>query len=145
MSAKRLGREWLLAHLPHQGAMNLLHEIVSWDDDTLHAVATNHRDPAHPLRRRGELPIAAAIEYGAQAAAAHGALTSGDAGGAGVLAGLRAVSFHARNLDSDAKRLDVIAEQLGAGETGVLYRFEVRAGEEVLATGRIIVAAIRQG
>ena len=70
-----LGRDWIVAHLPHQGAMSLLDEIVKWDAATVHALARAHRSPDHPLRRGGELPITAGIEYGAQAAAVHGALS----------------------------------------------------------------------
>ena len=91
-----LDREWLLANLPHQGPMSLLRRIVSWDPARLHALADGHRDPGHPLRRAGELPIAAGIEYGAQAAAAHGALSAGTPSPAGVVASVRGVSFHAR-------------------------------------------------
>ena len=35
--------------------MSLLEEIVSWDAAKLHAVANNHRSPAHPLRRDGQI------------------------------------------------------------------------------------------
>ena len=68
------GREWIAAHVPHQGAMSLLDEVVRWDFARLAARATGHRDAAHPLRRDGILPSVCAIEYGAQAVAAHGAL-----------------------------------------------------------------------
>jgi len=89
-----LDRTWLASHLPHRGAMSLLDEIVAWDDEHLHARATGHGAERHPLRRAGELPIAAAIEYGAQAVAAHGALVAGDAEppAAGFLASVRGVT-----------------------------------------------------
>ena len=134
-----LGRDWLLANLPHQGRMSLLHGIVSWDATTLRAVAEGHRDPAHPLRRDGELPIASGIEYGAQAAAAHGALSSGAASPPGVIASVRDVAFHARRLDDVPRSLDIMVEQLGEGEAGALYRFEVCAAGTPLVDGRITV------
>ena len=86
-------REWLLANLPHQGRMSLLRKIVSWDATTLHALADGHRETDHPLRRGGELPIAAGIEYGAQAAAAHGALNAGTPSPAVLVASVRGVSL----------------------------------------------------
>ena len=144
-----LGREWLVAHLPHQGAMNLLDEIVSWDAQCIRGVANRHRDADHPLRREGELPIVAGIEYGAQLAAAHGALAAGPEGGAGAtprasrggyLASVRSVLFHARRLDDAQGPLQVFAEQLGGGAAGVLYRFEVRSEERCLVEGRVAVA-----
>lgn len=135
-----LGRDWLLANLPHQGAMNLLDAVVAWDKTTLRASAAGHRSPANPLRRAGILPITAGIEYGAQAAAAHGALAAGTASRGGYLASVRAVRFHASRLDEPAGQLEVAAEQLGAGEAGVSYRFEVRARGRCLVEGRLTVA-----
>lgn len=138
-----LGRDWLLANLPHQGSMNLLREIVEWDDLALHARADNHGSPEHVLRRAGALPATAGIEYGAQAAAAHGALSSQAPSGAGMIAAVRAVKLHVARLDDVAGELEVRAEQLGAGAAGVLYRFEVSGGGAVLVEGRVTVAFAR--
>ena len=123
--------------------MNLLDEIVAWDATTLRALARNHRASDHPLRRAGELPIACAIEYGAQAAAAHGALASSQASGTGFLASVRSVVFHARRLDEVAGDLEVFVEQIGAAAAAVLYRFEVAAAGRPLASGRLTVAFAR--
>jgi predicted hotdog family 3-hydroxylacyl-ACP dehydratase len=123
--------------------MNLLEAIVAWDEGTVRAVASGHRDAAHPLRRAGELPIACGIEYGAQAAAAHGALVAGAPSGAGFLASVRAVRFHARRLDDIEGSLEIFAEQAGGGEGGVLYRFEVTAGGRALIEGRLAVAFVK--
>ena len=131
-------RAWLLASLPHQGAMNLLDAVVEWDDSHITARATNHRDARHPLRRGAHLPIAAGIEYGAQAAAAHGALV-GHAG-EGMIASIRGVRFHGDRLDDVGDVLEVHAEQLGGGAGGVLYRFDVWGGGRVLIEGRVTVA-----
>lgn len=133
-----LDRAWLLAHLPHQGAMNVLDRIERWDEAALHARATSHRDASNPLRREGVLPIAAGIEYGAQAAAAHGALLG--VAGAGRLASVRAVAFHANRLDDVRGDLDIRAEQLGGGDRGVLYAFTVSEGDRALVEGRVTVA-----
>ena len=133
-------RAWLAENLPHGGGMNLLDAVLEWDAAMLRARAHNHRDASHPLRREGELPIAAAIEYGAQAAAAHGALAAHAPSGPGMIASVRGVAFHASRLDDVAGDLDVRAEQLGHGEAGVLYRFEVRGAGRVLAEGRLTVA-----
>ena len=140
MNDVTLDRAWIERHLPHRGAMSLLDEIVGWDASTLHAIAIRHRAPDHPLRRAGELPIVAGIEYGAQAAAAHGALASGKPSGGGVLASVRAVDFHARRLDDIEAALEIYVEQLGADDSGVLYRFAVSAGRALLVEGRIAIA-----
>lgn len=138
-----LDHAWLAANLPHAGAMNLLDAIVAWDETSLSAVGRNHRSSSHPLRRGAELPIAAGIEYGAQAAAAHGALVAGAASGSGMIAAVRAVTFHARRLDDVAGDLEVRAEQLGGGAGGVIYAFEVSSAGRALLEGRVTVAFAR--
>jgi predicted hotdog family 3-hydroxylacyl-ACP dehydratase len=143
LSAGPLGREWLAAHLPHQGTMNLLDAIVSWDASGLRAVASGHRSASNPLRRGDELPIACAIEYAAQAAAAHGALLSSAPSGPGMLVAVREVEFHAARLDDQEEALDVSVEPLGGGDSGVIYRFDVASSGRLLAAGRLTVAFAR--
>lgn len=136
-----LGRDWLAGNLPHQGAMSLLDEIVRWDATTIVARAGRHGDAGHPLRRGAELPITAGIEYGAQAAAAHGALMADSASSqAGFIASVRDVTFHARRLDDVPGPLEIVAEQLGGTAAGVMYRFEVSAAARLLVEGRVTVA-----
>lgn len=140
MSAAR-DRAWLAAALPHRGAMNLLDEVVAWDGETLHARARGHGAPRHPLRRDGVLPIVAAVEYAAQAAAAHGVLVDvgGPGGAAGFLASARGVAFHRERLDDVAAPLDIVVERMAAAAGGVVYGFRVSAGGEPLAEGRLAV------
>ena len=138
-----LGREWLAANLPHQGSMNLLDEIVDWNEAGLRAVASGHRSASHPLRRGGELPVACAIEYAAQAAAAHGALIASAPSGPGMLVAVRGVEFHATRLDDAEAALDIAVEPLGGGESGVIYRFDVSSAGRPLANGRLTVAFAR--
>jgi len=135
-----LDRRWIEAHLPHQGRMSLLHEIVAFDEATLTAIARGHRDADHPLRVRGELPAACGIEYGAQAAAAHGAACSSQPSGAGFLAGVRGVKLHARRLDDIAGDLEIEARQVAGGDAGVLYAFRVSGDGRLLLEGRVTVA-----
>lgn len=134
------GRDWLLANLPHRGAMSLLDEVVSWSAERLHARAVSHASAANPLRLDGRLPVASAIEYGAQAAAAHGAIASeGSPGAAGFLASARGVSFHASRLDDVAAPLDIEVERSGEGAGAVLYGFRVSAAGRLLAQGRVAI------
>jgi predicted hotdog family 3-hydroxylacyl-ACP dehydratase len=137
MSAR--GRDWIAAHLPHQGPMSLLEEIVSWDAHGLRARATSHRDARNPLRRGETLPIACGIEYGAQAVAAHGALVSEGASGAGFLASVRSVVFHAARLDDLPADLDIAVERIGGSPGGMLYRFSVASGGRDLVQGRVAI------
>ena len=138
-----LGREWLVKNLPHQGTMNLLDAIVDWNEAGLRAVASGHASAAHPLRRGAELPVACAIEYAAQAAAAHGALVAAAPSGPGMLVAVRGVEFHVTRLDDAPGPLDIAVESLGGGESGVIYRFDVSSAGRALATGRLTVAFTR--
>ena len=140
MSARR-DRAWIAAHLPHRDGMSLLDEVVDWDGERLHARAVSHRRADHPLRRAGVLPAAAAIEYGAQAVAAHGALLASAASvpGAGYLASVRNVTFHADRLDDIEPALDIVVERVGGGAGGVVYTFRVSAAGRGVAEGRVAI------
>jgi predicted hotdog family 3-hydroxylacyl-ACP dehydratase len=135
-----MGRDWLAANLPHAGAMNLLESVVEWDPLHLAAIATSHRDARNPLRREGMLPITSAIEYAAQAAAAHGALVEARPSGEGMLVAIRAVEFHAARLDDIAANLDVEVEAMGGSDAGVMYRFQVASQGRAIASGRLTIA-----
>jgi predicted hotdog family 3-hydroxylacyl-ACP dehydratase len=74
-----LNRAWILRHIPHQGRMCLLDEVVSWDAERIRCRGATHHAPDNPLRAGGQLGIACGIEYAAQAMALHGALAAGAA------------------------------------------------------------------
>jgi predicted hotdog family 3-hydroxylacyl-ACP dehydratase len=121
--------------------MNLLERVDWWDDGAIRCSAHSHRDADNPLRRGGELPAAAAIEYAAQSAAAHGALLAGDDRPPcpGVLASARSVTFGARRLDDVAGPLQTHVQLIGGDEAGVIYRFRVEGDGRELASGRLAV------
>lgn len=125
--------------LPHQGSMVLLDEIVDWDERTIRCVATSHARPDNPLRRNGALAAVCGVEYGAQAMAVHGALSTGGRPRLGVLAGLRGISMAVRRLDDAGDRLTVSAALVTSEQSGAVYNFAVRAGERELVAGRATV------
>lgn len=135
-------RDWLLARLPQKGAMNLLERVERWSGDEIDCSARSHRDPGHPLRQGGALPSIAALEYAAQAVAAHGALLAGSDGGAGpgYLASARSVELRVARLDDLAGPLAIHASRLSGGPGGLLYAFRVQCGETIVATGRLAIA-----
>ncbi|HZZ92054.1 MAG TPA: 3-hydroxylacyl-ACP dehydratase [Usitatibacter sp.] len=138
--SEKLGHDWLTAHVPHQGPMSLLDEVVHWDFGRLAARASGHRDARHPLRRHGMLPAVCAIEYGAQAVAAHGALLANGMPARGFLASVRGVSLRVDRLDDIEEPLEVEVQRLGGGAHGLLYAFRVSAAARVLAAGRLTIA-----
>jgi len=144
-----LDRDWLLAHIPHQGSMCLLDRIDAWDSERIRCTATSHRALDNPLRAHGRLGAACGIEYAAQAMAAHGGLLAAAATVAdtppdtpprtGYLASVRAVELHVARLDDIAADLNVAAERLSGDDNVVLYGFSVSAAERLLLSGRATV------
>ena len=143
MSDLRLDRAAIAARIPHAGAMCLLHEVVAWNADSIECRARSHRDPANPLRARGRLAAVHAVEYAAQAMALHGALLGGEGAPAtrpGYIGAVRALELHVVRLDDVADDLEVRAERLAGDANHVLYAFDVRSGDRLLAEGRVSVA-----
>jgi len=123
--------EWFVTHLPHQGAMCLLEELLDWDARRLRAASRLHRTLAHPLRAHGRLGAACGIEFAAQAMAAHGALLAPagtEVAGAGVLVSLRSVKLEVTRLDDIEEDLVASVERVSGDDSTVLYDFSVTAG-----------------
>lgn len=130
------------ARIPHRGPMCLLERVTAWSANRIEAVATGHRDPAHPLRTRSGLLASAAIEYAAQAMAVHGALCASAAGSRaapGFLASARDVRLAAWRLDDLPGELVVSAERQGADAGRLLYGFTLHHAGREIAAGRIAV------
>ncbi|GAB3023226.1 phosphotransferase [Oleiagrimonas citrea] len=132
------------AHLiPHAGGMCLLDVVEAWDDTAIHACSEGHRDPANPLRRDGRLHALHLAEYGAQAAAVHGALRAREAGAGaprpGMLVALRDVRLACEYVDDLPGVLQVHAECLYADDAGTQYAFRIEHDGVLLAQGRCAV------
>ena len=137
----------IAALIPHSGTMCLLARMDRWDMNTIVCAATNHRDPAHPLRTRRGLMAPCAIEYAAQAMALHGALI-GQATGApatpGYLASARGVKLHVLRLDdlpaaASPDELRVEATRQAGDAQQILYAFTLQHAGRPIAEGRAAV------
>ncbi len=143
-AAMGLDRDAIAARIPHAGRMVLIDRAITWDAKSIQCATLTHRDPSNPMREASGLPAWAAIEYGAQAAALHGSLVS-SAGKPrrGVLAALRNVQAHCERLDAIAGELTVCAMLIHADPAGAIYRFEVKDGATVLASGRATLMYVK--
>jgi len=149
-----LDRSWLERHIPHQGDMCLLDEVLTWNPVRVQCRTTTHRDATNPLRAHNRLAAVCGIEYAAQAMAVHGALIASritsptqSAKVAGYLASVRNVNLYADRLDDVESDLVATAELVTGDEHTVLYDFTVSAGERVLLAGRATIvfnAALRE-
>jgi predicted hotdog family 3-hydroxylacyl-ACP dehydratase len=136
----KLDRDWIAAHIPHQGSMCLLDEVVSWDLQRIYCRSTSHRAADNPLRAHGRLGAASAIEYAAQAVAVHGALMknpTATGGGFGMLTSARRVEFAVARLDDLPNELLVSAQRLHSDAVSALYSFALQDGERLVAQGRL--------
>ena len=137
-----IGRDDILALIPHQGAMCLWDEVVDWDAQRIRLRAQNHRDPMHPLRSGDGLRAVHLCEYGAQAMAVHGGLRAREAGGVarpGLLVALRGVQLHVARIDDLPGTLECGAEVLVESDASQQYAFQVRHAGRLLAEGRAAV------
>ena len=139
-----LGRAEIAARIPHGGRMCLLDRVIEWDQDKIRCAATSHRDPDHPLREKGGLPVWAGIEYAAQAAAVHGALLDGDgATRGGVLGRLRNVRPGCEWLDRIASELELEARLLYRVPAGGKYAFTAHGDGALLLEGQFTFVLTR--
>ena len=137
----RLTADEIAQLLPHSGNMCLLEGVLQWDRERISCVGRDHRDPGNPLRVGGRFHATSAIEYAAQAMAAHGGLTGRTAGRprAGYLVSLREVTCRQLFLDDVEGEVTVEAEHMLEDSGHALYRFSVRVGTAEVVTGRALV------
>ncbi len=135
-----LDHEAICRLLPHAGAMCLLDTVEAWSDTTIHCRAENHRDPANPLRGEAGLHALAALEYGAQGMAVHGALLA-DAGPAraGYLAAVRDLQLQTRRLDNLGAALEIHADCILSDRNSSIYDLRVSAGAQPVLSARATV------
>ena len=50
-----LDRHWIESHIPHQGPMCLLDEVLNWNPVRVQCRSSTHRDPGNPLRAEHRL------------------------------------------------------------------------------------------
>jgi predicted hotdog family 3-hydroxylacyl-ACP dehydratase len=138
-----LGIDEIRSLIPHAGSMCFLQAVENWDDTRITCTTRTHLDPAHPLRRDGQLAAVHLIEYGAQAMAVHGGLLARrDTGGKaapGMLTALRDCKLQVERVDDIDVPLTVIARKLFASAEGWMYQFEISAQDRKLAEGRLSV------
>jgi predicted hotdog family 3-hydroxylacyl-ACP dehydratase len=141
----QLNRAWIESHLPHQGRMCLLDEVIDWDAESIHCRSATHRAQDNPLRSQQRLGSACGIEYAAQAMALHGALAREQNGGksapqqVGLLASVRDVRLFVSRLDDIESDLSCEARRLLGDGFTALYEFVLRAEARILLSGRATV------
>lgn len=134
-----LDRAWIASHIPHQGRMCLLEEVLSWDAVRIRCRAGSHRLADNPLRAHGRLGAACGVEYAAQAMAVHGAImaqVSGTRARTGLLTSIRNLALRVTRLEDIDTDLIASATRLAGDESSTLYEFTLASGGQELLSGR---------
>ncbi len=128
--------------VPHSGAMCLLDGVDEWDEDHIVCRAISHRRPDNPLRDKSGLRAVCAIEYAAQAIAAHATLLGmahGHRATDGVLASVREVTTTLSHVDGLKGALTIVARLQLSHPQGRMYDVEVTGDGRTVLTGRLSV------
>lgn len=137
------GRDWIAAHIPHQGRMCLLDAVLSASDEGIECRALDLCAPDHPMRRTGRLGAACGIECAAQAMALHGALAARAQGRAlparGLLVSVRGVRLHVARLDGSGDPVRVRVRREADNGDHCAYEFVLDREGAVLVDGRAVV------
>ncbi len=118
---------------PHAGAMRLIARVRSHDAQQIVCEADSHRASDNPLRRDGVLPPIAALEYGAQAMAIHGALLASFAAKprVGFLVAAHELAWQVERLDTLASPLTIVATRLFGSDNQVAYEFAITTPDQL--------------
>lgn len=138
----QFNRDWIAAHIPHQGSMCLLDCVEAWNEERIQCRAISHHEADNPLRSNDKLSAVCGIEYAAQAMAVHGALLAPEDSSiarAGFLVSVRGTKLHVLRLDDIAADLTIEATCISRGENNILYQFKVSAENRLLLEGRAAV------
>jgi predicted hotdog family 3-hydroxylacyl-ACP dehydratase len=138
----RLDSDWIRSHIPHQGRMCLLDEVLAWDATQTWCRSSTHRSPDNPLRAYGRRGAACGIEYAAQTMAVHGALVASAAGSVapqGLLASVRGVQLQVTRLDDVGDDLIMQVTRIAGDDNTALYEFAVSADTRLLLSGRAAI------
>jgi len=133
---------WIAAHIPHQGAMCLIDEVLDWSATEISCRTASHRLASNPLRTADRLRAECGIEYAAQAMAIHGVLNAAShsaSPAAGMLASVRGVTLHVDRLDNIADDLLIRGTRISGDATALLYGFSISRESTTLLSGRATI------
>ena len=144
--AARRDRTWIAAHIPHQGSMCLLDEVLTWNEEQVRCLCRSHKSLDNPLRARGRLAAICGIEIAAQTIAVHGALVAPlqqMQRHGGYLAAVRNVLLHTARLDDISEDLIATVNRVSGDEATILYDFDLSASLRSLVAGRAMIVINR--
>jgi len=136
-----LERKDLLELLPHGPSMCLIDKVTSWGREQLHCETNSHTDIDNPLYLDNYLPVSALLEYAAQAAGIHLALSQsmeqeeGAVPEVGYVSAVKNVTFTAENLQASPLRIS--ANNLIRQQGSAIYEVSIETELGLCFQGRI--------
>jgi predicted hotdog family 3-hydroxylacyl-ACP dehydratase len=139
--AASLDRAAIAALIPHSGNMCLLNRVQHWDQEHIEAVASDVHSVDNPLRENGELHAVVLVEYAAQAAAAHAALTGSRIGGerAAYIGSIKAMTIHEPTVSLKDDELYCNAHCMLNDTGGAIYKLTVSSQHRTLIEARLVL------
>jgi predicted hotdog family 3-hydroxylacyl-ACP dehydratase len=137
-----LDHAWIASHIPHQGAMCLIDEVLDWSATDIRCRTTSHRLSSNPLRTADRLRSECGIEYAAQAIAIHGVLDNPLHSAppvAGMLVSVRDVTLHVSRLDDIDAGLVIRGARISGDATALMYDFSIAGESKTLLAGRATI------
>ncbi len=127
--------------IPHGPGMCMLDELLSWDSDSIECVSRPYQRNDNPLLHSGRLHCACLVEYCAQAAALHGALSQQGEGRASLayLGAVKNLELCADYVDAATQSLTIAARCVVNNSGGSIYLIEASAPQQLLLNGRIVL------
>lgn len=135
-----IGKDKITAMIPHGSGISVLDQVVGWDESNITCTTSSHCDAANPLAENGRFPTLCFVEYCAQAAAVHSALTASrvDEGGKPAYVGaLKNIEWQHEYVDKDVGTVDIHAVLEASSSGGAIYSLEAKNKAEVLLTASI--------
>ena len=129
--------------IPHGEAMCMLDGLAHWDAEQIQCYSDQHRAASNPLRESGVLHTVCLVEFCAQAAALHGALSQEGVSHRATLLYLGAVKrlqLYRHCLDASLPTLQISAHCAVRSATGSVYQIGAAAGPHRLLQGRVVLA-----
>ncbi len=132
--------------IPHGDSMCMLDQLDSWDRDRVSCTSRSHRRSDNPLVEDGRLHCACLVEFCAQAAALHGALSTPGEPQHGESSARLAYVGAVKNLellcdyvDLSAPTLTIEARCVVSNSSGSIYLIGASMQQQVLLRGRLVL------
>jgi len=125
--------------IPHGRKMCQLDQVLAWDREKIICKTTAHRRQDNPLKEAGRLGLVTLVEFGAQAAAVHIALSQQGSKNQRVvyLGAIKDLTLSGDYIEEVDGFLTVEVNCILNTENGAIYSMQVHTADQELISGRL--------